>query len=322
DSYSAAFIAYMNAQIHYNYHRWLVSYPLVRANAQPTEMTVKPLPRTIEKGLKSADVTTVAHLPSIAYREYAYYWVTYHASKENGFKKFTDFNISLNKKTPVAAKNLSGQALNWYNTRITSELLPGLAPGSLDRMMDLIKKGTMGDLYAKFLNRQVARVKAEKAAAAKGKGNEKDFEGEKYPVRIFDLEDKPLKLSEFKGKVVYIDFWASWCGPCRREMPFSKKLHETLANRLNEKQKEDIVFLYVSIDKDEGAWRKAIEDLGLEGVQGYSSGEWSDGAGNYFQVNSIPRYMIMDRNGKIIEQDADRPSSPKIEDILVNLLNK
>lgn len=322
NTFSPTFAAYMAAQTQFNYDRWLAAYPIVRANAAPADLTVKPLPRAVEKGLTPKSLSNPAALASEAYREFAYYYITYLVSKDNGFKKFTDQNIALNKKHPVAVKYLAGQALNWYTTRMTVDLLPGLAPGSVDRMKDIVKKGTMGDVYGKYLDKQIAKVNAQKAIDAKKKEGDKAMAGEKYATKITDMNGNPLKLSDFKGKIVYIDFWASWCGPCRKEMPFSKDLHDRLAKRIDEKHMKDLVFLYISIDKTEDPWKNAITQLGITGVQGFSSADWQDGVGNFFQVNSIPRYMIMDRTGEIIERNARRPSDPEIENVLVNLIMK
>ena len=115
-----------------------------------------------------------------------------------------------------------------------------------------------------------------------------------------NLKGEKVILEDFKGKVVYVDFWASWCGPCRAEFPFSKQLHE----RLTDKQKEKIVFLYISIDDKEPTWKNALNALQLIGEQG-----WNPGAAQYFGIPSIPRYMLIDKKGQIIDGNAKRPSS-------------
>ena len=73
------------------------------------------------------------------------------------------------------------------------------------------------------------------------------------------LEGKSMKLSDLKGKVVYLDFWASWCGPCMRELPFAKKVKEHFKDK-------DVVFLNVSIDEDMNAWKNAVEKHSIGGI--------------------------------------------------------
>ena len=133
-----------------------------------------------------------------------------------------------------------------------------------------------------------------------------------------DLDGKSFSLGELKGKVVYIDFWASWCGPCRQMMPYSKQLHDNLTDS----QKKQIAFLYISIDANEEAWKKAITDLGMEGKQVISPGNWSSKVCSYFQINSIPRYMIMDKKGNIVDFNAKRPADPALMDDLTKILNQ
>jgi thiol-disulfide isomerase/thioredoxin len=157
------------------------------------------------------------------------------------------------------------------------------------------------------------KKKAEPTAQA-----EKEKPAVKDELGLKDLNGKPFSLSDLKGKVVYIDFWASWCGPCRQMMPFSKQLHEGLT----ETQKKEITFLYISIDASEDGWKKAITDLGIEGVNVISPGNWSSKVCSYFQINSIPRYMIMDRKGNIVDFNAKRPADPSLKDDLLKLLDK
>jgi thiol-disulfide isomerase/thioredoxin len=155
------------------------------------------------------------------------------------------------------------------------------------------------------------------AAKAAEKKSEKTItkESSAYPV-LLNAEGKEVYIDQFKGKVVYIDFWASWCGPCRGQFPFSKKLHASMSK----KELEKIVFLYISIDDNEEHWKKAIEQNALEGIHGLSKGGWSSEVCKFFNISSIPRYMILNKSGKIVEQDAKRPSDESLREDLLKLM--
>lgn len=116
------------------------------------------------------------------------------------------------------------------------------------------------------------------------------------------VDGKLVSLSDFRGKVVYLDFWASWCGPCRAEIPAAKKLEEEFRNK-------DVVFLAVSIDESEKAWKKLIKEQALPGIHLLSTGNFDAEAAKLYNVKGIPRYFIIDKDGKIVDSDAARPSS-------------
>ena len=95
---------------------------------------------------------------------------------------------------------------------------------------------------------------------------------------------------------------------------------EEIKAKLSKKEQKKIVFLYISIDQSEEKWKKAIELLHIEGEHAFSNARWSDGAGRVFNVSGIPRYMIMDKSGKIINNNAKRPSMQGIMDELLKLI--
>lgn len=107
-------------------------------------------------------------------------------------------------------------------------------------------------------------------------------------------------LRDYRGKFVYIDFWASWCGNCYGEMPYFRKLEE-------EYKDKDVIFISISIDENAGDWRRTIEAEKLKGIQLLAEKE-ENGFIDQFAVYGVPRYILIDPEGKIIDYDAPRPS--------------
>lgn len=117
-------------------------------------------------------------------------------------------------------------------------------------------------------------------------------------------------LSNYKGKKVYIDVWASWCAPCRAEIPYSRSLKKSLEG-------QNIAFVYLSIDKVQNDWLKANEEEGLGNVDSYLiTNPLKSRFMVKYKINAIPRYFIIDETGNVINDDAPRPSSADIGAIL------
>jgi thiol-disulfide isomerase/thioredoxin len=140
--------------------------------------------------------------------------------------------------------------------------------------------------------------------------------GGQTPLFVFnDTNDKPVALADLlKGNYVYIDIWATWCGPCISEIPSLKKIEEKYHDK-------PIKFVSISIDakKDINKWKNFVKDRELGGVQVYA-GTNSAFVKNY-NVPFIPRFILIAPDGKIVAEDADRPSNPKLQEQLDKLLN-
>lgn len=130
-----------------------------------------------------------------------------------------------------------------------------------------------------------------------------------------DATGKMVSLSDFKGKVVLVDVWATWCVPCRNELPHLKKLEEEMKGK-------EVVFIGVSVDeqKDLGKWKKFIVDEQLPGIQLFADG-WSKIAKDY-KITGIPRFMVFDREGRVVEAMAPRPSHPELKALIEEELKK
>ena len=124
------------------------------------------------------------------------------------------------------------------------------------------------------------------------------------------------KLEDLKGKYVYIDVWATWCGPCRAEIPSLKKLEEKYHDK-------NIVFVSISIDvdKDHEKWKNFVSEKQLGGIQLFADKNWNSEFMISYGINSIPRFILIDPNGKIVKSDASRPSNPELQKQWDALLN-
>ena len=140
-------------------------------------------------------------------------------------------------------------------------------------------------------------------------------------LHLLTLDKKQTTIEEIlqkkKGKVLFIDFWASWCGPCIEEMKFSKNLLQTYKDK-------DIEILYFSMDDNYQKWQKASEHLNINNID--NSLKIINNENSKFlqeqKITTIPRYIIINKEGKVINSDAPRPSDPKIRKIFDELLKK
>lgn len=125
--------------------------------------------------------------------------------------------------------------------------------------------------------------------------------------KAVDLDGKEYTLADFRGKYVYIDMWATWCGPCRREIPYLKKIEEQFAEA-------QIVFLGLSVDSDKAKWADMVKGGNLSGVQLYLGNESS--FLDAYRVEGIPRFILIGKDGIIIDNDMTRPSEPQTAETL------
>lgn len=129
-------------------------------------------------------------------------------------------------------------------------------------------------------------------------------------------QGETISLADLKGKFVYIDMWATWCGPCKGEMPSLLKLEEEFAG-------QDILFVSLSVDrnKDIELWKKTIKEMGLGGIQLHLGENW-EWLKIFMPASiSVPRFVLLDREGKIINANMSRPSDKTTAEKFRELLN-
>jgi thiol-disulfide isomerase/thioredoxin len=112
---------------------------------------------------------------------------------------------------------------------------------------------------------------------------------------------------------VYIDVWATWCGPCRMEIPYYEKLKDKYKNK-------NIHFLSISVDENTEGWKKFIKEKSMKGNQFIAIGNFDSDIARGYNIRGIPRFILIDKEGKILDANAPRPSSNEIHKVLAGLL--
>ncbi|MEI3797776.1 MULTISPECIES: AhpC/TSA family protein [unclassified Chitinophaga] len=165
-----------------------------------------------------------------------------------------------------------------------NELRSRLEPEEFRQLFESLDKSVQESQYGQSVTAYVKSLKANVLNVAAD-----DFSQE-------DTKGKPVKLSSFRGKYVLVDFWASWCGPCRQENPNVVKAY----NRFKDK---NFTILGVSLDDNRDRWLRAIDQDGLAWTQVSDLRGWGNEVAVQYGVQSIPTNFLVDPTGKIIARN-------------------
>ena len=138
--------------------------------------------------------------------------------------------------------------------------------------------------------------------------------GDKAPY--FYLKDTTMvfrTISDYRGKLIYLHFWATWCGPCLAEIPSVNKMAISLAN-------EPIVIINICLDDNYDKWKSIVDSVKLEGANLICAGNWGSDIQEKYSINQIPHYAIVDENGLIISNNCERPD--KASEVLLTLIKE
>ncbi|WP_457615470.1 TlpA family protein disulfide reductase [Lutibacter sp.] len=140
--------------------------------------------------------------------------------------------------------------------------------------------------------------------------------GNKSPVFVGyeNIDGNKTSLEDLKGKYVYIDVWATWCAPCKAEIPYLKEMEKQFHGK-------NIEFVSISVDKkdDYEVWKKMVAEKELSGIQLFADNSWESDFIKDYGINAIPRFILIDPKGNIVDSDALRPSNPELKKMLEEL---
>ncbi|MEX2590416.1 MAG: TlpA disulfide reductase family protein [Chitinophagales bacterium] len=320
-TWSSDFKENLESWVHYNYARRMYSYPVERAKVTG-DQRIRALPAMLTSELfQKVPLQNEAALESPVYRDLINYYTTYKTAAENNFSPYESIDTELNKAFEICNHHFKGQVQAYVMGQQLIESGAEADPKNLKVLYKVFSKQNSDKTLDKAvleaceerMNEKVSKKKKRKKKRGKSKPEKKE-----QPFTLTDLDGKEVYLSDFHGKVIYVDFWASWCGPCRQQFPHAKRLKESFSD----KELKDIVFLYISSDKTEQVWRNAIEKYDIDGTHVWSPNNIERSAGSYYQVYSIPRYMLFDKNGEVVDPNAKRPSMPGIKEDILRLLGQ
>ncbi|GAL84993.1 hypothetical protein MYP_2221 [Sporocytophaga myxococcoides] len=167
----------------------------------------------------------------------------------------------------------------------------------LKKIADEMNKAYPNSKYTKLLSSEVEKALAMKKQEEEKEKLSKVSVGKKAPeIALPNPNGKIIKLSDYKGKYVMIDFWASWCGPCRMENPHVVELYKKYKDK-------GFNILGVSLDEDKEKWKNAIMKDGLIWEQVSDLKGWASSVNPVYEVQAIPLTYLVDKEGTIVAKN-------------------
>jgi peroxiredoxin len=242
----------------------------------------------------------------------------------NSFYEFLD-NYLLNKATGLVYKNYFDFKINLLNSYKSK--LDSLLNRDVKDKYVLYK---LSDLYFMSLNKEEIKkadafiasnfpsLTAEQLKFINSEKNKNKTslltKGSQAPgFYLKDLEDKFVRLSDFKGKLVCLHFWYAGSEPCKEEIPALNKLYTKLKGKTVE-------IIHICLDGDIEKWKKVIEKEKLKGINLICKGNWEEKLKESYLIEDIPHYTLVDANGMLISNQCKSPSG--IEEEIFQILNK
>ena len=226
-------------------------------------------------------------------------WATLDIDNEAYFKEIPSYNSFVSNhyseiEMPAALDSLNQLQSSYIKSSVAQSLSEyvNLSQDDVDGTFDLLSSLAVVDAHKTAIDERYTKIKS----VSKGS-----------PSPQFDYENvkgQNVKLEDLKGKNVYIDVWATWCGPCIAEIPSLKKLE-------SDYQGKNIEFVSISVDEPENKtlWKETVVNRDLKGVQLITEAGWNTEFIQNYLINGIPRFILLDAEGKIVSADAPRPSS-------------
>jgi len=282
-----------------------MAYPIERAQVSANKL-VQRIPEIMFDVMDEETVLNSSAIIDPNYRSFLNYFIRYKAVEENAFNKFEDKTQWLRLQQRAAEKYLDTEPLQYALANLLMDHGTKAKRSTTRNIFKTMRYVDPESGYHNIVEQEIGEWMAKEEAEGEKMTKEeilaeieKDREKLKEAdgkFRLNDVEGNKIAIEDYIGKVVYVDVWASWCGPCI------------------------IVFMYISIDDHESRWKGAIEKHGIKGIHLHSPGGWNSAVTQKFSIRGIPRFMLFNKHGELVEQEAKRPSDETLYDDLLKLI--
>ncbi|MFN0256788.1 TlpA family protein disulfide reductase [Pedobacter ureilyticus] len=203
----------------------------------------------------------------------------------NRVQENKEFNFTLsNGYAGLSNLYLSDMIRDWY---LTNSIINGYSDYGYEKSEQAYQK-FKNDILSKSYKDTLERFHNQMQRLRKG------IQAPAFSLK--NADGKNISLSDFRGKVVYIDFWGIYCNPCINEInQYAEKVHQKYSN---------VVFINICVDADEKAWQKTLKSLKLNGINLLAKGWTKNPVCQAYNVSGIPHHVLIDKNGKLIDNAA------------------
>ena len=276
------FIAYYRAEITYEWANLVVSYPTnyMFANGSRNEN----LPADYHEALDQIDLVDEAAIGITDYRTFLernFSRIQDGANDRVQLKQLSDSQRQDHIETYTlynqAKRTLHGKVLYFF---LAGEIVWDFRRSWFDHGEQRLAEFLQDNPYPEYT--EIVEEVVRETSKLKPGQSAPDF-------TLSDLQGQSVSLSDFKGQAVFLDFWASWCGPCIGAVPYLEEIKQRTRD-------QKVVFLNISLDPAD-EWHQAVEEHGLTGVHVHSPGDWQSAVAQLYQVQSIPSYFLVRPDG-------------------------
>ena len=283
---------FIKSNLEYSYATMMFNYEDIQEYVQRKEEIV--LPKNFYSLLKNIPISVEGVLPNINYVDFVNQFLEH--QKEQGDNQFLT-------TSELAKQYFKGEVLAFVQAK---ELATNCQIGKAHLYGNSIQEFIANNEYEQY-NNVLRSIYNENKPIQTG-STAPDF-------ALTDIDGNTVQLSDLKGKVVCIDFWATWCRPCIKSMTYSQRM-------INQYKGKDVVYLYVSMDENASSWEAYVKGQGLHGKHlNASSGKgYLSDIAKLYKVKQLPTHVIVGKDGKVAFNKAGSPGNTVLGNLIDGLL--